>query len=298
MLNADFLRREQWRTSVFPFIVGSGRSGTTLLRAILDSHSRLAIPEESHFIELMGERRKRYERPSGFAVNVFIRDVVNHPRFQLWHLSEVDVRHAAKAADPASLPDAIRLVFAVYARAQGKELYGDKTPNYVHCIPLVAELFGEARFVHAIRDGRDVALSYLDLSWGPDDIPTAALNWKRCVERGRAAGQKLGRDKYREIRYEDLLDEPENAVRLLCEFIGIDFEEGMLRYHERATALLGRVTAPENHQRLLLPPTKGLRDWRHEMSSDQVAAFEAVAGDCLSEFGYERATSPDEGPEA
>lgn len=276
---------------VFPFIVGSGRSGTTLFRAIFNCHSRLAIPEESHFIELMGGRPKRYESESGFRDTVFVHDLVNHPRFQFWELSEADVREVIAVAAPATLPEAIRAVFALYAEAQGKDRYADKTPNYVHCIPLLAQLFGEARFVHVVRDGRDVALSYLDLTWGPDDVPSAARNWRECVQRGRAAGEQLGHRRYREVRYEDFLHDPEPTLQSLCQFLGIAFEEGMLAYYQRAEVVLTRVTAPENHQRLRLPPTKGLRDWRREMSPHDVVTFESVAGDALSALGYERVTS-------
>jgi Sulfotransferase family len=273
---------------VFPFFVGCGRSGTTLFRAIFDSHPNLAIPGESHFIVHLAPNRRRYETGAGFDVEALLADLLPHPRFRLWGLAEDRVRTALRERPPSNLADAVRTVFAEYAAAQGKGRYGDKTPGYVSHLPLVAALFPEARFVHILRDGRDVALSYLDVSFGPDTLERAALHWKRFVERGRQAGSRLGPDRYVEVRYEDLLGDPEQIVRSLCGFIDIEFQPGMFRYPERAAEVASGSAFPEAHGRLALPPTKGLRDWRSQMSANDVAAFELLAGDLLSDLGYER----------
>src|SRR3990172_2465569 len=264
-------------SSIFPFIVGCGRSGTTLLRAMLDSHPELAIPGESYFVVSMGRHRRRYERDGRLLTERFIADIVGHPRFRRWGLQETEVREALTPS-PRGYPGAVRCVFALYAHREGKERYGDKTPSYVLNIPMLARLFPEARFVHIIRDGRDVALSLRDVQFGPGDIREAALLWKRSVKRGMRAGRQLGRGRYREVQYEELLDDPEVTLRGLCDFIELDYSEEMLSYPERAGAVLAPVRLA-NHPHLALPPTKHLRDWRRQMSSNDIALFEAVAGD-------------------
>lgn len=277
-------------SSPFPFIVGCGRSGTTLVRAILNAHPKLAVPGESYFVVWLGRRRRRYELAGGFDRAAFVADLTAQAWFRRWGLSGEQVHEALAAAGPDTFAGAVRAVFGAYARHQGKERYGDKTPIYVQHLPLIAELLPEAVFVHVVRDGRNVALSLLDAGWGPQAWEHAALHWRLQVRQGRAAGRALGADRYREIRYEDLLDDPEGEVRALCRFLDLEFDGAMLRYFEGAASLLRAEPHPHEHENLRLPPTKGLRDWRTTVSAAEVARFEALAGDLLGELGYERAS--------
>jgi hypothetical protein len=203
-------------------------------------------------------------------------------------LDEEEIRAALDLSAPRTYSDAIRALYARYAQRQGKRRYGDKTPIYVLHVAFLAGLFPEAKFVHVIRDGRDVALSYLDASWGPDTVEKAAWYWKRAVRRGRRDGGEIGPARYMEVRYEHLLEDTQAHVRAVCAFIGIDFTPSMLRYYENADALLSGIPpAQVEHQNLRRPPTKGLRDWRHQMSRRDIAVFESIAGDLLSDLGYE-----------
>ena len=271
----------------FPFIVGCGRSGTTLVRALLDAHPELAVPFESYFPVWFGRHRERYERPEGFAVARFLDDVLAHESFTRWGLDHARVRAAITEAAPTNFPDAIRSCFAEYARAQGKPRYADKTPIFILQIPVLAEMFPESRFVHVVRDGRDVALSRREAAWGTRRFEHEALLWSAQVEKGRRDGQALGGDRYLEVHYEDLVDDPETVAREMCEFVALDFDPIMLRYHERVSLIMASQPYPEEHQNLLRPPTKGLRDWREQLSPAQVMLFEQLAGDALRHFDYE-----------
>jgi hypothetical protein len=245
---------------ILPFVVGCSRSGTTLLRALLDAHPLLAVPPESHFVLAPDPRALR-------------RALRREPWFGLWGIDAPDLRGLDVA-------DAVRALFAAYGAAHGKPRYADKTPHYVSRLPLLAERFPEARFVHVVRDGRDVALSLLEVPWGPDDVEGAALHWRRRVLEGRAAG--LGPERYRELRYETLVADPEREVRALAAWLELPYDPAMLDPARRPAA----VPYPEHHGRLALAPTPGLRDWRHQMSAVNAARFHAVAGDALAELGY------------
>lgn len=272
--------------ATFPFFVGRGRSGTTLLRAMFDSHPDMAVPPESHFVPSLGLHRGRYERPEGFATPTFLSDLVNRRGFGNFGI-DARTLHGEFSSPPLDYPEAIRRLFSLYARRRGKSRYGDKTPIYVLHLRTLARLFPEARFVHIIRDGRNVALSLLEARLRPEGLEEAALLWRRFVSEGRQAGAELGPGRYRELRYEDLVEDPEAHVRSLCIFLGLPFDDGMLRYYERAEAIVGGTP---HHRNIARAPTKGLRDWRREMSHRDVALFEALAGDLLAELGYERAT--------
>lgn len=277
------------RLHPFPFFVGAGRSGTTLLRAMFDSHPDVTIPRESRFIVRMERRRRVYEADGRFHGDRFVRDFIGMRRFGTWELPAKAVEDEFSSRPIGSFSDAIRCLYALHARLQDKTRYGDKTPGYVRHMPLLAELFPEARFVHIIRDGRNVALSSLQLrGWGAKSVEEAAVDWARQVRIGRRAGERLGPRRYMEINYEELIDDTKGVVQRLCGFLELPFADSMLRYYERADRVAGDIP---HFQNLYRPPTKGLRDWRTEMNPASVRVFEALAGGMLEDLGYERATA-------
>jgi Sulfotransferase family len=279
-------------TEPFPFVVARGRSGTTLLRAILNAHPELAVPGETTMIAKFGPHRSRYEAPGGFDVERLADDLIADTAFVRWGYGADDVRSALTTAAPESFADAVRAMYASYAAREGKARYGDKAANHVLFMDKIAGLLPEARFVHLIRDGRDVALSFLQAEFGTASIPEAAAEWERFVRRGRACGRMLGAPRYLEVRYERLVSEPELVVREVCDFVDLPFDPVMLRYHERAEPLMANLAFSGEHRNLSRPPTKGLRDWRLEMAPNDIARFESIAGGLLRELGYETTTSP------
>jgi hypothetical protein len=282
------------RTETAPpvFVVGSQRSGTTLLRFMLDRHPDLAIPSESRFIPVLWKRRKRYGA-GGRIENreAWLRDVASQPAFRFWNISIKDVRVELESVHPLDFPRAIEAIYCCYARRYGKSRWGDKTPQYVDRLALLGGLFPNARFVHVIRDGRDVALSMIDLNRLHHRAATAGFFWARSIRRARTAQQWLGPQRYMEVRYESLLEEPEVELRGVAEFLELPYDSVMLRHDPDAILHLPKHHR-RIHSRLALPLTKGLRDWRHEMNPKEIQEFEAIAGRELEALRYERAAKP------
>jgi Uncharacterised nucleotidyltransferase/Sulfotransferase family len=270
----------------FPLFIGAARSGTTLLRAMVDAHPDIAIPPESWFITEFASRRQQYETRRDFDVERFASDLLAHDRFGRWGVEEGDLYAVLHEAAPQDYPSAIRTVFSYWAARQGKPRYGDKTPGYATQLPLLAALFPEARIVHLIRDGRDVALSYSE-RFGISTVKAIHL-WRSRVRAAREAGRALGVDRYHEVRYEDLLADPDSTLRDVCSFIGIPFSDRMLCHSEHAARLLSEMPDRQHHLHVGLPLTFGLRDWRSQMSPHVVRACGLLAGDLLDELGYER----------
>jgi hypothetical protein len=277
----------------FPFFVGSGRSGTTLLRAMFDAHPDVAVPDEVSFIVRLSARHNvlRYRRGGRIDTDALAHLLCTNTSFRRWDLPATTVRDLLAEPPVETFSDAVRRVYATFAAQRGKSRWADKTPMHVLHLSRLAGLFPEARFVHVIRDGRDVASSYLDAPFGPRTMQEAAYEWRRRVRTGRDAGRQLG-DRYREIHYEALVEQPEDVLRSICDHTCVPFDQAMLRYPETAGALIGTTVHPSAHQRLLLPPTPGLRDWRRDMAPADVATFESIAGDTLVEVGYERVGPP------
>jgi hypothetical protein len=194
-----------------------------------------------------------------------------------------------------SAGEAIGTVYAVYAHERGKPRWGDKTPMYMQNLRLLERLFPDARFVHLIRDGRDAALSFLAMPGGivtetwmhPRTPAEFACQWRTEVAAARRLGRRVGA-RYVEVRYEELVADAETALQRVCAFAGLEYEPAMLDYAGNVD-----VSAKPHQQRLMQPPTTGVRDWRTQMSSADVAAFERVAGDLLREVGYETTRTPD-----
>lgn len=261
------------------FIVGSARSGTTLVRMLLNAHPQVAVPPESRFIT---------EMYSGDVVDVarFLERLESHNRFSKWELPITAVAAQLQGRERAPFPDVIEAAYRAYAEARSKVCWGDKTPRYVENIPFLSKLWPQARFVHIVRDGRAVALSYADVTFGPTTVAKAARLWGTRVRQGMLAGRSLPQGRYHELRYESLIEEPETEIRALCAFLDIAYDPSMFDYAQRSRGeVLDRARASNPN---ITSPIHLTRSWRRQMPEAQVEAFEAVAGDVLVDLGYER----------
>ena len=284
----------------FVFIVGAPRSGTTLLRRMVDAHRDIAVTRETHWITkvLEGENAVSPDAPATPEVLARLRA---HRKFARTEVDGPALDRLVARAAPVSYAELITKVFDLYGEAQGKRLVGDKVPDYVRNLPLLHRLWPAAKFVHLIRDGRDVCLSMLTRerfarrfpTWQEDPISTAARSWDHLVRRGREAGAALPAGLYHEVRNERLVEDPAAECRVLCDFLGVPYDERMLSFHEGRTRDEPGLDAKSAWR----PVTSGLRSWRTEMAPADVERFEAAAGDLLDELGYPRAV-PDPAPAA
>jgi hypothetical protein len=267
----------------FRFVLGHVRSGTTMLRAMLDSHPDLAVPPESYFVpDLLADAGPvDWDR--------FVRVLTADKYFPDWQLAADDAWHAL-AADPRvhTTADAVAGLYALYATREGKPWYGDKTPSHLLHVDLLAQRFPEARFAHIVRDGRDVCASVVTMDFLAEDWAEAARGWRRKVLRAHEAGRRLGPERYRLVHYEELVADPARVLGELCAFFGLEYTPAMLEYHERADELLSGLRHTGHVQGIRRPPTRGVRDWRVDLTPYQIAVFDEVAGSALDAVGYER----------
>ena len=280
-------------TNPVTFIVGCPRSGTTLLRHILNAHPQIVITPEAHWIPLWFEERRGLTS-DGLVTPELIRALLAHDKFAMFRLGPDELASLAGRGQAISYASFVTGIFDLYGRVRGKELVGNKTPDSARRMDTLHALWPQARFVHLIRDGRDVALSLKNWpkvrnktpgtfpTWRRDPVTTASFWWELNVRRAREAGELLGPELYHEMHYESLVAHPEQECAALCDFLGLKYEEAMLHYHaayEKGAA--GQVVAREQQ-----PITSGLRNWRTQMLADDVERFEAAAGALLGELGY------------
>jgi len=267
------------------FIVGNDRSGTTMLRLILDRGPDAAIPPESMFLTDLADAFALGGPRTAAEAGELMEAVWNHPKVRLWNLP------GPPPAVPAGLEptDAYRFVveapFRAYAAAHGKSRWGDKTPHYVHHVDHLLAIWPQARFVVLVRDGRDVALSLKRMPFGPNNAWAAAQWWARGIRAGEQAAARHP-DRVLVVRYEDLATRPREGVPPVCAFLGLRYEEDMLAL-ERADR--SKVVA---EQASWFPTlfdgvnTGSVGRWERELSARDQRVFARLAGAELARLGY------------
>jgi hypothetical protein len=282
----------------YVFVVGCARSGTTLLKRVLNAHPQMAITKETHWIPHLYRDRVGLTA-DGMVTRELLAKLFEDRRFVRLGIDEAELEKLLARGKPVSYADFVTGIFNAYGRAEGKPFVGDKTPIYGLEIELLHHLWPTAKFVHLIRDGRDVCLSVRNwkrkagatgleenfATWADDPVLTAAVWWKWRVRLTREAGEPLGSDLYYEVRYEALVNRPADECARLCDFLGVPYEESMLRFYEGRS----RDDPGLSSKRAWLPITPGLRDWRTQMTPEDTERFEAAAGNLLDELGYDRA---------
>ena len=265
------------------FIVGSPRSGTALLRDLLRAHPKITFPGESHFIPLF---YRAYGDPQTEGeAHQLGRRILGTCWVKRWGLN----LDPSSFQDCRSFREAIALLYEAWADKEGKERWGDKTPQYVTEIALLHGIFPDCQFINIYRDGRDVALSILAAGFGPQNLYTAARQWRHFVKTARAAGAALPSGTYLDVCYEDLLTAPEKTMREVLAFLGEPFNSSVLKPNflerdERRLVIGQPKRAYASRTEIV---ANNLGKWKTQMSDDERLLFESVAGDLLTELGYE-----------
>jgi Sulfotransferase family/Glycosyl transferase family 2 len=283
----------------FPFIVGVGRSGTTLLRLLLDAHPEIAVTPETHWLQ--GALRKLLVDPTDTAG--VRKEILSEPSWADMGISVQELDTIIASHNNECPGDTLRKIYQHYGSRHGVVRVGDKTPLHNLAMHEIARILPEARFIHIIRDGRDVAVSYRDLWFGPGhDIRAAAMLWVWRIRETRQQAQFLPH--YLEVRYEALVTDPEKVLREIALFIDLPYDPVQLTSYLHAEERLDefqdivrndrRVTAEKRkgiYKLTLTPPDPSrVGRWAALMDPADLATFERIAGDMLTDLGYTRAT--------
>lgn len=300
------------------FIVGTGRSGTTLVRTLLSAHSRIAVPPETHFMKAAAACAPT-DDAGPEAVERLIRSYAAGLRFR--DLGVAESRWLA-LLDEAPVRDA-RAAFAALLRTYGERIgkprIGEKTPGHIAFVPRLLRWFPDARIIAMRRDPRAVIASQLKSPWMAPRIRDVSLRHGLFLHRRRTQVARQAR-RWAEIYsetvpawsddarvlvqdYESLVQAPEAAVQRLCAFLDEAYEPAMLarRTDDVAPAAAAtddmsdarwRAWRREHHARSLEPVSdSGLHKWRAELSPREVAVIEAFCLPVMLRAGYEPVSS-------
>lgn len=275
----------------YVFVVGCPRSGTTLLQRMLDNHPQLTVANDTHFITRAIKTTLR-RNPDPKMEPGLLEEVLNYRRTYRLGLEDSDIARAA--ADSDTYADFVSRLYTLRGAMRQKMFSGEKTPDYCRQIPALHALFPGSRYIHIVRDGRETALSTLGWAtdnkgpgkwalWRDDPVGTCALWWRWQVGLGDRDGTALPDGLYHQLRYEDLVTHPHQQLQKIAAFLDLPYSEDMVNYHAGKT----RHEAGLSAKSAWLPPVQGLRDWRADMSPEDIGVFEGIAGGMLTRFGYD-----------
>jgi len=267
-------------TDRFFFIVGSPRSGTTLLQAMLCANPRFFIPPETHFMAAMRVFSGRSPKPDEAGVlEMLRREVCERNELPVdWEELSAELRGVN---EPAAM---FRVLLAHMGRryAPGCRV-GEKTPGHLLFADRLLSEFPDSQIINVIRDGRDVAVSHREAF---DSLPLhSAYRWREHLQLHRRLTASVDPSRYTSVRYEDLVADPEAELRRLCAFLGEPFDPAMIRQHERHTTGFAQR---EQHKLRTLEPVTASRvgRYRAKLSRSELWAYQAVAGAELAAAGY------------
>ncbi|MBN2475612.1 MAG: sulfotransferase [Pirellulales bacterium] len=270
------------------FILGCGRSGNTLLRAMLCAHGDMVIPPESYTVGRCIKQFLRYGgHPWSVVCDILIGTFEEHREFFTWDLDLRETRAEAKAlrGERRSLANVLELIYLAYRDKHfpGAHRWGDKTPFYSLFASRVVEVFPRAKIIHLVRDPRACANSYLQCGMY-DRASEAAWHWRRSHEEIARARRRLPPGQSVVVCYEDLVTEPEQVCRELAAFLETPFRAAMLSHSQRGKRL-GDVEVRSHHANVMKPLNRdSVAKWKQELSAEDIRIVESICGRLSSRF--------------
>lgn len=279
------------------FIIGNPRSGTTMLRLMLASHPHIGVPPESGWlIELYGKFGQVLFDET--TLEPFVDDLLAVAKIEEWHLDRAGLITDLQFVCPANYQAIGSQIYHYYLKRHGnKRRWGDKNNFFLNHIDRLDALFPGAMFVHIVRDGRDVACSYRDLSQTtglyapilPSSVCEAALHWNQNLGRIRKSLAQVDSKRTLTIRYEDLVQSPQATLQDICAFLGEAFDDRMLSFAELNKREFLEPDVFMGWKALTKQPLTTARSgrWKREMFQEDQLLFEFIARDALIAYKYD-----------
>jgi Sulfotransferase family len=275
------------------FVGGCPRSGTTMVRTMLNAHPDLAVPHETRFLVDAYRLRRRWGDLSEAENRQRLAEwVVGRKRARAARLCrDLDALAERMAAAPGTLGSVLGAGFALYAERHGKSRWGDKRPSYVLNLDAVFAMFPDAQYVNVVRDPRAAVASIRRIGrqrpagWYEDGLVAGTELWERSQRAADRWRRRLPADQFLEVAYEDVVADPEDALRRVVGFLGLDPGglEAMVAFHEAAD-----IKARRMHPLVRKPVTTArVRRWTRELAPVEVAFVEATLSGWMGRYGYE-----------
>ncbi|MEO0410712.1 MAG: sulfotransferase [Pseudomonadota bacterium] len=263
------------------FLYGFARSGTTLLTMMLDSHPALSVP-----LSVTGLWYRTIAQSDAGDVNSLVDRMLAHERIELWK-SALDRDQIISEVRPGHPEDIIPAFHAAKAAVDGKPRWANMDIASMDHVAQLANWFPEARFIHIVRDGRDVALSHQDYAFTEGNYLEIAEQWSASTLSAETAAAEHAHNRHLTITFEALVNAPEETLTRICKHINLDFDAAMLRYTDRVDDKIPgkrRGLWPDIGN---APQSSKTQRWRTHMRKPARFVVEKHAAHALTHFGYE-----------
>ena len=291
---------EEIKELPFFFIVGSPRSGTTLLRTFFDAHPNIQIPWEMPFLIYYYDKYKNTSEWNKETIEHFINELFTDIKYDFWslkgwRLEKEELKNVlSKMPLNSKYPDMIKIIYLSFKSIFPKEaitLIGDKNFLHSYFIKQIIQIFPEAKFVHIVRDYRDHILSIEKVDFGSKLTPFTALRWKLCQEQIEKYKKEFP-EKFYTIKYEILVNNSKPELEKICLFLKIDFRKEMLLTSNSIENLKNtyQFIAIEKYQSSLLQPINNskVETWKNKMPEKEIKMADMIVGKWAEMYGYER----------
>lgn len=276
------------------FIVGASRSGTTMMRLLLNAHSQIGVPKELAYFEqcAIAGGLENWHDPQ-FKTGTFedfVRGFVKKKHVALQQVDTEKLVNEILQTGKTSLDVPIRKTLAAWGEEEGKTIWGEKTPKNLFYVDYIHQMLPDAHFIHIIRDPRAVVNSMNRFARFVDDSVLNAFNWLQAADYGfRLLQSSVPAEKRLEIKYEDLVSDVASTARHICAFLGAPFEEDMLDFYTKSSGKLHPNAGQLGGVNTLTRPisTVSVEKWRDQLKARDITLVETVCAEAMKMHGYE-----------
>jgi len=273
------------------FMIGTQRSGSNLLRLMLNQLGDLSSPHPPHILDRMYPLLDSYGDLDNIeSFKQLVDDVCRLVELNpvAWDGVTLDRENVLSRCKNHSLMAAFGAVYDVCAEVQNAKTWCCKSLANIKYVDDIEKYFESPKYIYLYRDGRDVALSFKKAVVGEKHIFNIATNWTKTQEIAINLRESIESGRIFSVSYEQLTAEPEQTARAICSFLDMEYTDKMLEFHKtkeaenasKSSELWSNVTKPIDN--------KNSRKFVKEMSEDDVRIFESVAGHVLDKLGYTR----------
>lgn len=285
-----------WRAPFF--ILGNPRSGTSLLRIMLDSNPKLVVPPECGLIEWLYASYRNWEYP--VHLDAFLEDLYNARKFETWNVSQELLKAEILRIKPQTYQNLCQLIYFTYAKTINKtpDVWGDKNNYFIHRLNKINGIYPNAKYIHLVRDGRDVSVSYREVHTSqykskykpnlPYSIQEIASEWQKNLSNIDLFFKSLPSDRHITIGYEELLKNNDKTLLHISNFLEVPYDKKMRNYHERNKNLLiePKETLEWKSKTVQEIDTSRIGRYKEHLLEQEINQFNLIAYQQLIKFGY------------